>query len=234
MSYCSKCGSILVNEAIFCHKCGVKQYKNDLMNNIQKVNLSKRNNIDRQAVLNISKKTAISKKFYNPIIIGALGGLIILSLGFGSYYICFSILSASNAKKANTYSKLIPKTNNASNDSTAAPTDKNQFDGSKADNSTNNVTSRINSSDDYIFPNSADKKLLDSDLSSLSKENLALARNEIFAIHGYVFETEPYKSYFNSKSWYKPNSNIKSNDEELNDVEKYNVQLILKYEKNKK
>ncbi|WP_241428102.1 YARHG domain-containing protein [Clostridium sp. DJ247] len=34
----------------------------------------------------------------------------------------------------------------------------------------------------------------------LSKEELALVRNEIFARHGYVFQTDPYKSYFNGKS----------------------------------
>ena len=92
-------------------------------------------------------------------------------------------------------------------------------------------TSKINSSDAYVFPNSGDKKLLDSDLSSLSKDKLALVRNEIFARHGHVFQEEPYKSYFNEKSWYKPNSNSKGKDEELNNVERYNVQLILKYEK---
>ena len=34
MSYCSKCGSVLLDGAKFCHECGVKL--DDLMNNIQK------------------------------------------------------------------------------------------------------------------------------------------------------------------------------------------------------
>ena len=35
---------------------------------------------------------------YNSTKIGILVGLIILSVGFGSYYVCSSMLSASNTK----------------------------------------------------------------------------------------------------------------------------------------
>jgi hypothetical protein len=86
---------------------------------------------------------------------------------------------------------------------------------------------------DYIFQDSSNIKPTDSELKSLSKETLSLARNEIFARHGYIFQTEPYKSYFNSKTWYKPDASFKGTDEELNETEKYNVKLILKYENNK-
>ncbi|OFI05543.1 hypothetical protein CLOACE_16260 [Clostridium acetireducens DSM 10703] len=80
---------------------------------------------------------------------------------------------------------------------------------------------------------SSNIKPTDSELKSLSKETLSLARNEIFARHGYIFQTEPYKSYFNSKTWYKLDASFKGTDEELNETEKYNVKLILKYENNK-
>lgn len=204
MNYCDKCGAALVDGAKFCHECGFKQ--NGLVNKI--------------------------KKTYNPIKIGVLAVLATILVGFISYYICSLTLSASNTKESDTYSKLTPKANNDSkSDTTTTSTDKNQSKDSKVDDSTNNATSKINSRDDYIFSNSGSKKLLDSDLSSLSKEELALARNEIFARHGLVFETEPYKSYFKGKSWYKPNSNFKVNDEELNKVERYNIELISKYEK---
>lgn len=86
------------------------------------------------------------------------------------------------------------------------------------------------SASEYILPGSDSKYLADSDVYSLSKDQLALARNEIFARHGYVFQTSTYRDYFNSKSWYKPNSSYINNVDTLNEYEKYNLNLIQKYE----
>jgi len=230
MNYCSKCGAVLLDGAKFCHECGFKQ--NGLINKIKKRISSEGNHEDVQPIGNRVKKHSKMKKKYTPIKVGILAVLATILVGFGSYYICSLTLSASNIKESDMYSKLTPEANNDSkSDTTTTSTDKNQSKDSKVDDSTNNVTSKINSKDDYIFSNSRSKKLLDSDLTSLSKEELALARNEIFARHGYVFGIEPYKSYFNGKSWYKSNSNFKGNDEDLNNVERYNIELILKYEK---
>jgi hypothetical protein len=82
----------------------------------------------------------------------------------------------------------------------------------------------------YILPDSSTRYLADSEVSSLSKDQLALARNEIFARHGYVFQTQKYADYFNSKSWYVQNPSFSGNFEDLNTYEQYNVQLIQKYE----
>jgi hypothetical protein len=80
---------------------------------------------------------------------------------------------------------------------------------------------------EYIIPGSDSRYLSDSDLSGLTKEQLAFARNEIFARHGYVFTTKKYADYFSSKSWYRPDSGYAG---ELNDIEEYNVNLIQQYE----
>jgi len=80
---------------------------------------------------------------------------------------------------------------------------------------------------EYIIKGSDTRYLTDSDLSALSKEQLAIARNEIFARHGYVFKTQNYIDYFTSKSWYKPDPNYTGN---LSAIEEYNVNLIKKYE----
>ena len=53
---------------------------------------------------------------------------------------------------------------------------------------------------DFILPNSSTVKLEESDLVNLTKQQLALARNEIYARHGMVFNTDDIKSYFKSKS----------------------------------
>ena len=68
-------------------------------------------------------------------------------------------------------------------------------------------------------------------MRNLSKEKLALARNEIFARHGYIFKEEPFKSYFESKSWYSPNPNFDGSDSGLNDYEIANYKVIQYWEK---
>ena len=86
---------------------------------------------------------------------------------------------------------------------------------------------------DYIMPYSNCSYLSTSELYKYNKSTLALIRNEIYARHGYVFNTNPYKDYFNSKSWYYPDSSFKGNDSELNSYEIENVKTI-KYVENSK
>ena len=68
----------------------------------------------------------------------------------------------------------------------------------------------------------------------MSKHDLALARNEIYARHGRKFQTEEYSKYFSSKSWYSinPNYNYSDDDSNLNSIEVKNVQFILNAERN--
>ncbi|WP_438711322.1 YARHG domain-containing protein [Aquimarina muelleri] len=50
--------------------------------------------------------------------------------------------------------------------------------------------------------------LSDQELKTKSKDELQLLRNEVFAHKGYVFKKEELNKYFNTKSWYKPNSDL--------------------------
>ena len=63
------------------------------------------------------------------------------------------------------------------------------------------------SSDDYILPVSDSEYISDSDLSGLSKREVLLARNEIYARHGRKFTLDYVREYFESKSWYSPRIN---------------------------
>ena len=85
---------------------------------------------------------------------------------------------------------------------------------------------------DYILPKSGTQLLTREDLTGLSKDDLALARNEIYARHGRRFMTEVYQKYFESKPWYRENSSYNYDDDNsnLNDVEIKNVQFIIDYE----
>lgn len=99
----------------------------------------------------------------------------------------------------------------------------------------NTVTSSFNTNNltnpsGYIFFDSNSRYLTDLDLYLLSKEVLELARNEIFARHGYMFNMERFKNYFSAKSWYIPNPYYKGEDNVLNEFEKANYKIIQKWE----
>ncbi len=84
---------------------------------------------------------------------------------------------------------------------------------------------------DYILPDSASRYLTIEDLMPLTKEQLRIARNEVYAKHGRIFVTEDLNTYFLSKPWYT--GTVASEDfseEMLNTYEKYNVIFIQEQE----
>ena len=85
--------------------------------------------------------------------------------------------------------------------------------------------------DEFVFWDSDVKYLTDNELKNLSLDELAYARNEIYARYGYAFKEEKFKNYFESKNWYKPDKNFIPDDSNLNEYEIANKNLILKYEK---
>lgn len=80
---------------------------------------------------------------------------------------------------------------------------------------------------DYILPDSSTRSLTSADIAGLSKEQLRIARNEIYARHGRMFSTEELQNYFNSKSWYRGTISPSSFSESmLSQLEKDNIKLI--------
>lgn len=54
----------------------------------------------------------------------------------------------------------------------------------------------------YIFYDSNERYLSDSEIAALSTQEMCYAKNEIYARHGYVFSSTELSDYFNSKNWY--------------------------------
>ena len=79
------------------------------------------------------------------------------------------------------------------------------------------------------YPQASTRVLKTSDVENLSKEELELMRNEIFARHGYCFSKKDLRQQFENEAWYVPNTvDIKGY---LTDTEKKNIVLIKRYEK---
>ena len=84
---------------------------------------------------------------------------------------------------------------------------------------------------EYIFPLSNIEYLKEYELTGLSKDELKIARNEIYARHGRMFNDANLQAYFNSCSWYTPSISPENfSDSMLNEVEIANRDLIVSYE----
>lgn len=93
--------------------------------------------------------------------------------------------------------------------------------------STNSTTS--NEASDFanseILPSST-RKIEESEIRNMTKDELYLAYNEIFARHGHDFKTKKFKDYFSTKDWYHPIEGKSVSLSELNEIEVYNANLL--------
>lgn len=82
----------------------------------------------------------------------------------------------------------------------------------------------------YILPQSNTRLLTADELKGMSKENLRIARNEIYARYGWRFEDEDLQKHFAACAWYAPAENI--DDAVLSDIERFNKDLLVEAENN--
>ena len=76
------------------------------------------------------------------------------------------------------------------------------------------------------YPFTSLRKITYDDIAYLSSASLRIMRNEIYARHGYIFDSEDLRRYFQRQSWYTPVSKTVN----LTAIEKYNVEFIKQYE----
>jgi hypothetical protein len=80
----------------------------------------------------------------------------------------------------------------------------------------------------FILPDSSQRLLQLSEIIGLGAAKLRIARNEIFARHGYRFKSD-LKYYFACKPWYQASrDNVNG---QLSDLEKQNIELIRRAER---
>lgn len=84
----------------------------------------------------------------------------------------------------------------------------------------------------YKIPVSSISTINEFALLNFTDNELWIARNEIYARHGKIFQNEYLNRYFNACSWYQPEEGKTDvNDRELNEVEIANIKTILLAEK---
>lgn len=89
---------------------------------------------------------------------------------------------------------------------------------------------------DYVIADSDSRYITEEDLNKLSAEEILLARNEIYARHGRIFNNAALDEYFRSKSWYQPT--VAGSDftdsyavSVFNNCEIANISAMVEYEK---
>jgi hypothetical protein len=82
------------------------------------------------------------------------------------------------------------------------------------------------SDDDFILAGSSDRTLKASEVAPLSEAQLRIARNEIYARKGKIFQAPDLQAHFGQFNWYQP----VASEVTLSPIEQNNVALIQSYE----
>ncbi|MDR3119920.1 MAG: YARHG domain-containing protein, partial [Clostridiales bacterium] len=84
---------------------------------------------------------------------------------------------------------------------------------------------------DFILPYSNTRALTETDLSALTKEELRIARNEIYARYGRQFNDRTLQAHFDTKAWYAELPKLPTGTEPaLSRLELSNIEIIRAYE----
>ena len=94
-----------------------------------------------------------------------------------------------------------------------------------------NAQNATGTTGDYILPDITNRYYSENELSGMDANTLSLARNELYARHGYIFKKPELQEYFGGKSWYTPQVS-EVPDSAFNEYEKANLELIQKLEAN--
>lgn len=169
----------------------------------------------REQVETYGGKQGLSKK-----VLGIVAGVVVLAVVIILAISLFAGSGDGEKEKKETPTKVEEPEKDKANepDEVVKDDESAKGDGSDATKSDNS---------EYIFPDSDKRALTREEVEAHSKEELRLARNEIFARHGMALGGD-LGEYFSSKSWYKPTISVEEFYErvELSLIEEGNIELI--------
>lgn len=80
------------------------------------------------------------------------------------------------------------------------------------------------------FPYSSQQYLSASDLRGMTRDEIQLSINDIYARNGYIFKDDGLRAYYQSQSWYHgTNGDMNAVYWSMNDIERANVELMSNY-----
>lgn len=240
--FCEKCGANLPNDAKFCERCGTSVVLKPMHKNVQKTSVQiegKKNNSTKK------RKTGVIIGIIAAVVLLLVGALILLkllvldtkesqeeSITSESEFTLGDSISEEESDFFDTYEFEIESENVVDNE---AEIDLESSNSDIVDGDT--VSEEIEQEyieDEYILPGSDTRYITISELEELTEYECRLARNEIYARRGRIFNDPALQAYFNSKSWYEGTISADNFSENmLNEIERANVKTIASYEESK-
>ena len=202
---CIKCGELLDCDTVFCPHCGTEQPHEE----------------------KVEVKENGFKKWLLII------SVIVLLLGAGAWYLFsngFLFGDSSNVAVAETVdSDSITVVDETENDPVAVEAAEARQAMEEGIKELEEEEAR--SEDDGYDSTLSERKLTGEDLEGKTKKELELMRNSIYARYGYRFKRDDLFSHFSQFRWYNPTtSEMSTVYSSMSEIEKYNVDLIKKYE----
>lgn len=248
--FCSKCGKQVRDGMNYCTNCGEPVKKDEGGVNLKKDD----DKVGSTATLphgNVSGKSNKAKKTKKnkgvKIVFITIAGIILALLLILFALVQTGIISISIDDNTNQESVLDKKSKSSKREkekerrakekeseegdvTTQAQTEPVSTEAQTVQPATMPSTVAINN--EFILPDSSVRVLDKSELAGFSAEQCRLARNEIYAKHGRMFDDAGLQNYFNSRSWYHGTIPAKQfNDNMLSDIEIQNRNLIIAFEK---
>lgn len=248
--FCSKCGKQVRDGMNYCTNCGEPVKKDEGGVNLKKDD----DKVSSAATLphgNVSGKSNKAKKTKKnkgvKIVFITIAGIILALLLILFALVQTGIISISIDDSTNQESVLDKKSKSSKREkekerrakekeseegdvTTQAQTEPVSTEAQTVQPATMPSTVAINN--EFILPDSSVRVLDKSELAGFSAEQCRLARNEIYAKHGRMFDDAGLQNYFNSRSWYHGTIPAKQfNDNMLSDIEIQNRNLIIAFEK---
>lgn len=228
MKFCENCGAPLEDDALFCESCGEKVEAGEgspvevAAPETEAEEQAENEEIKPEAEPEVIKeeiKPEVVKEKSGSIkkwIFGGVAAVAVIGLTV-SLTVFFTQGNSGNEEAG----KGQNQTANAVESATPEPTE--------AVTPTPEVTAVPTEAPDmsYVLAESNTKYLKNADVKGMSKANLRLARNEIYARHGYIFSDGELTAFFEKKAWYNPTvKKSKWKDDVLNKYEKANVTFL--------
>ena len=248
--FCSKCGKQVRDGMNYCTNCGEPVKKDEGGVNLKKDD----DKVSSAATLphgNVSGKSNKAKKTKKnkgvKIVFITIAGIILALLLILFALVQTGIISISIDDSTNQESVLDKKSKSSKREKEKERRAK-EKESEEGDVTTETQTEPVSTeaqtvqpatmpstvaiNNEFILPDSSVRVLDKSELAGLGAEQCRLARNEIYAKHGRMFDDARLQNYFNSRSWYHGTIPAKQfNDNMLSDIEIQNRNLIIAFEK---
>lgn len=207
--YCPKCGHEVPDDAVFCTKCGARQQ------------------ITSSGEIKPSHIKASSKSWIVPVaVLGGFLSVVLIAVivmaangffgGIQHTKPAYRIEGETATKKvdesvetdeitseAQTGTAKDATVNTEMPASVVSPSDTSAANVSTLQKDPHEITAEITSDkEEYILPESNSRYISETELAKLTDEELRLARNELYARHGRMFDDPVLRAYFSSKTWY--------------------------------